>query len=92
LINGHSSHQQKGDSLRTSCTALKHALGDHAGMALIQQHWALVRELLSKFPGSEEIETAGDSFLLVFIKPSQAVTFALLLQHRQRELAETSPR
>jgi class 3 adenylate cyclase len=67
-------------------------LGDHAGTALLQQHRALVRELLRKFPGSEEIETAGDSFLLVFSKPSEAVIFALLLQHRQRELGEPSQR
>jgi WD40 repeat protein/class 3 adenylate cyclase/tRNA A-37 threonylcarbamoyl transferase component Bud32 len=71
-------------------TALKRSLGDQAGAALIQQHRALVRELLRQFPGSDEIETAGDSFLLVFSKPSAAVTFALLLQHRQRQLGEKS--
>src|SRR5512137_2505672 len=60
-------------------TLLKHTLGDRAGAALIQQHRALVRELLRQFPESEEIETAGDSFLLVFSKPSDAVTFGLLL-------------
>jgi class 3 adenylate cyclase len=71
-------------------TALKRALGDHAGTALIQQYRALVRELLRQFPESEEIETAGDSFLLVFRKPSAAVTFGLQLQHCQRQLGETS--
>jgi hypothetical protein len=69
-------------------TKLKQTLGDHAGAAIIQQHRALVRELLRQFPESEEIETAGDSFLLVFSKPSDAVTFGLLLVHRQNKLAE----
>jgi WD40 repeat protein/class 3 adenylate cyclase len=69
-------------------TQLKQSLGDHAGATLIQQHRTLVRELLGQFPESSEIETAGDSFLLVFSKPSAAVTFALLLLHWQKKLAE----
>jgi class 3 adenylate cyclase len=61
-------------------TALKQQLGDHAGVALVQQHHALVRKKLKQFPHAEESSTAGDSFFLVFIKPSDAVRFALLLQ------------
>ena len=34
------------------------------------------------FAGGEEIETAGDSFLIVFSKPSDAVHFGLLLHAR----------
>jgi WD40 repeat protein/class 3 adenylate cyclase len=71
-----------------SSTALKQRLGDKAGAALIQQQRALVRQLLNACPGAEEIETAGDSFLLSFAKPSDAVRFALVLQSRLRGLNE----
>lgn len=69
-----------------SSTALKQQLGDRVGAALIQQHHALVRQLLVSCPGAEEIETAGDSFLVSFPKPSDAVRFALVLQARLRLL------
>lgn len=74
-----------------SSTALKQRLGDKAGSALIQQHRALVRQLLAACPGAEEIETAGDSFLLSFPKPSDAVRFALVLQGRLRALNQGQP-
>jgi class 3 adenylate cyclase len=67
---------------------LKRALGDQAGVALIQRHHALVRELLGRFAEAAEIATAGDSFLLEFTKPSEAVRFALLLQGRLRVLGQ----
>ena len=67
-------------------TALKQQMGDLTGATLIQQHHALVRELLRGFPGGEEIETAGDSFLIVFTKPSDAVHFGLLLHATLRAL------
>jgi serine/threonine-protein kinase len=63
-------------------THLKQALGDATAVELIQRHHALVRDLLRGFAGSEEIETAGDSFFVAFAKPSDAVKFALLLQKR----------
>ena len=63
-------------------TALKHKLGDQAGSDLIERHHALVRQVLATFREGEEIETAGDSFLLLFTKPSSSVKFALLLQAR----------
>lgn len=71
-------------------TALKQQLGDKAGAALIQQHHALVRQLLADSQGAEEIETAGDSFLLLFPKPSDAVRFALVLQGRLRGESEAT--
>jgi class 3 adenylate cyclase/tRNA A-37 threonylcarbamoyl transferase component Bud32 len=71
-------------------TQLKQTLGDHAGATLIQQHRTLVRELLGQFSESSEIETAGDSFLLVFSKPSSAVIFGLALLNRQKKLAENT--
>ena len=58
-------------------TQLKAELGDQAGVALLREHHALVRELLAGFAEAEEISTAGDSFLLVFRKPSDALRFAL---------------
>lgn len=66
-------------------TALKQSLGDHAGIARLQQHHELVRHLVASFPGAEECFAAGDSFLLLFPTPSEAVRFAVLLQARLRE-------
>src|SRR5258708_2245173 len=68
-------------------TGLKQALGDEEAVSLIQQPHALVREILARFSEGQEIETAGDSFFLVFAKPSDAVKFSLLLQCRLRALA-----
>src|ERR1051326_6441101 len=67
-------------------TALKKQWGEHEAMGLCQRHNALVREVLSKFSDAQEIETAGDSFLLVFVRPSEAVAFSLELQARLRAL------
>ena len=67
-------------------TALKQKVGDRTGASLIQQHHGLVRELLRGFKGGEEIETAGDSFLIVFTRPSDAVHFGLLLHARLRAM------
>src|SRR5260370_40598453 len=67
-------------------TALKQQVGDRTGASLIQQHHGLVRELLRGFNGGEEIETAGDSFLIVFTRPSDAVHFGLLLHARLRAM------
>ncbi|MFO1501293.1 MAG: protein kinase [Verrucomicrobiota bacterium] len=63
-------------------TSLKQQLGDRAGARIIEEHHRIVREILGRFPGGQEIETAGDSFLIIFTTPSEAVTFALLLQNR----------
>jgi class 3 adenylate cyclase len=71
-------------------TRLKQSLGDTDGYDRIQEHHGLVREILAGFPEGEEIGTAGDSFFLVFAKPSEAVKFSLLLQARLRDLSENS--
>src|SRR5207245_2825452 len=63
---------------------LKQDLGDLRGVAIIQKHHAVVREILSGLPEGEEISTGGDSFFIVFSKPSDATKFALLLQSRLR--------
>lgn len=54
---------------------------------MIGQHHALLRETLAQFPEAEEISTAGDSFFIVFTRPSDAAHFALLAQKATRELA-----
>ena len=68
-------------------TALKQRLGDRAWTRLIEAHHQLVRNALREF-GGQEIETAGDSFLLLFGTPSQAVTFSVLLQARLRRFRD----
>jgi len=71
-------------------TKLKQDLGDRQAVNPIQQHHAVVRELLGRFSEALEIVTAGDSFFIVFAKPSDAVTFSLLLQALLRSLAQES--
>jgi hypothetical protein len=60
-------------------TALKSKIGDKAAGALISQHQAHVRRLLSE-TGGREIDCALDDFFLTFDSPSAAATFALRLQ------------
>jgi WD40 repeat protein len=71
-------------------TALMQRLGNQAGATFLKRRRQLVREVLASFPQGEEIETAGDSFLLVFPKPSDAVRFALTLQAKSRQSATES--
>lgn len=71
-------------------TAIKQELGDIAGNALIKQQQDIIREILLQFPEAEEINTAGDSFFIVFIRPSDAVQYALLLVTRLREVRTTT--
>jgi len=71
-------------------TQLKQNLGDREAVQLIQAHHATYRELLAQFPSAEEIDTAGDSFFLVFATPSDATRFALLAQARTHALAAES--
>jgi len=66
-------------------TALKQQLGDRAGVELLQEHHRLVRQTLSQFAGAEEVLLAGDSFLVLFPMPSEAVKCALALQGRLRQ-------
>ena len=61
-------------------TALKQGLGEREVASLFQDYRGLVRSQRTQFSESEEIETAGDSFLMVFARPSKAVEFALILQ------------
>jgi serine/threonine-protein kinase len=65
-------------------TELKVKLGEAQAIRLLQGHRQVVRELLARFQEAEEIETAGDSFFIVFAKPSEAAQFALWLQSTLR--------
>jgi class 3 adenylate cyclase/tetratricopeptide (TPR) repeat protein/tRNA A-37 threonylcarbamoyl transferase component Bud32 len=69
-------------------TRLKQILGDRAAIELIQRHHGLIRELIGRFPEAEEIGTAGDSFFIVFTKPSDAAQFALLMQNGLRQFRQ----
>ncbi|MSU34256.1 MAG: adenylate/guanylate cyclase domain-containing protein [Pedosphaera sp.] len=71
-------------------TRLKQTLGDREGVAVIQHHHALLREILGHFTEAQEINTAGDSFFIVFVKPSDTARFALQLQARLRALPQTA--
>ncbi len=66
---------------------LKQRLGDDQGVRLIERHDALVRETLVRFPGAYETGLAGDSFMLVFARPDDAVQFSLVVQAGLRRLA-----
>jgi len=71
-------------------TALLQRLGDQAGTTFLKQRREIIRNKLGSNLEGEEIETAGDSFLLVFPKPSDAVRFALLVQAQLRSFSEAS--
>lgn len=69
-------------------TAITESLGDRAAVMLIQEHNALIRDVLKRNRGGREVETAGDSFFLVFTTASDAVRFAVQAQAGMRALAE----
>ena len=70
-----------------SSTALKQALGDEKAAELFARHHSILRAILKEFPDAEEIETAGDSFFLVFSTPSSAVRFATQLRKALLQLS-----
>ena len=57
-------------------TKLKQDLGDQKAVDLIQLHHQKVRDILAPFSEGEEINAGGDSFVIVFTKPSDAIRFA----------------
>lgn len=73
-------------------TRLKQLLGDATGTSLVEDFQASIRNLLSGFPEAQEINTAGDSFFLAFIRPSDSVNFALQFQASLRKSPEDSER
>lgn len=69
-------------------TKLKALVGERRAGEVIMRHHEGVRMLLKKFPGGQEIETAGDQFLLLFSNTTDATQFALRLHHQNRQLSE----
>ncbi len=61
------------------------ALGDHAWAELLGRHHQLVRRELARF-GGEEIDTAGDGFLVLFDGPARAIRSALAIRDGLAEL------
>jgi class 3 adenylate cyclase len=61
------------------------ALGDRAWTDLLAAHHHAVRRALARF-GGEEIDTAGDGFLVVFDGPARAVRCALAIRDEVAEL------
>jgi pimeloyl-ACP methyl ester carboxylesterase len=59
-----------------SSTELVTRLGDQAWQELLERHYAMVREELSRFRG-HEVDTAGDGFFATFDGPARAVRCAL---------------
>lgn len=69
-------------------TKLKSLVGERRAGEVILRHHEGVRTLLKKFPGGQEIETAGDQFLLLFSNTTDATQFALRLHAQNRQLTE----
>jgi class 3 adenylate cyclase len=61
------------------------ALGDHAWAELLERHHQLVRRELARF-GGEEIDAAGDGFLVLFDGPARAIRCALAIRDGLAEL------
>jgi class 3 adenylate cyclase len=66
-------------------TGLKQRLGDARASELIWQHHAEFRTVLRVYPEATEIDTKGDSFLVLFTLASDAVRFALSWQRYLQE-------
>ena len=71
-------------------TAQQSELGNVRAFEITAEHRQVFRDLLANFDG-EEVETAGDSFLIVFAAPSEGVRFALHMQAAMRQARETTP-
>lgn len=69
-------------------TKLKALVGERRAGEVILRHHESVRALLKQFPGGQEIETAGDQFLLLFSNTTDATKFALHLHAQNRQLSE----
>lgn len=69
-------------------TKLQTEQGNLAATDLVYRHYRIVRDALRSFDG-REIKTAGDSMLIVFAAPSEAIKFALVAQRSMREHAMT---
>ncbi len=64
-------------------TQQQSTLGNVRAAEMVRAHRGVFRETLKAADG-QEVETAGDSFLVVFATPSEAVKFALRMQAAMR--------
>jgi len=71
-------------------TKIKQKYGDSKAVSIIEDHHAIIRELLRSTVSGREVSTSGDSFFMVFSTPSDAVLFALKWQDRIRDFAYSS--
>jgi len=71
-------------------TRQQSTLGNIRAAALVRVHREIFRGALGDVDG-QEVETAGDSFLVVFATPSEAVKFALHMQAAMRAARGDEP-
>jgi len=71
-------------------TRLQSDLGNLRATEIVGRHQSVVRQLLLGFDG-REVDTQGDSFLLVFAAPSEGVRFALRLVAAMRAARAEEP-
>ena len=64
-------------------TQLQVEQGNTLAARLVQRHYAIMRATLAQYDG-REISTAGDSMLIVFAAPADAVKFAVQAEHAMR--------
>jgi class 3 adenylate cyclase len=65
-------------------TKLQVEHGNVVAAGMVRQHYAMMRRILESFDG-KEISTSGDSMLIVFAAPADAVKFALSVEKAMRE-------
>ncbi len=71
-------------------TRLQTELGNLRAAELVHRHYALMRHVLGSFDG-REIKTVGDSMLIVFAAPSEAVKFAVHAERAMRQERQAQP-
>ncbi|MBM4040624.1 MAG: hypothetical protein FJ290_19125, partial [Planctomycetes bacterium] len=71
-------------------TGQQSKLGNIRAAEVVDEHRRTFREALRELDG-REVETAGDSFLVVFAAPSEGVKFALRLQAAMRGARAATP-
>lgn len=71
-------------------TKIKQQFGDSKAVSIIEDHHAIVCELLRASVSGREVSTSADSFFIVCATPSEAVVFALKWQDRIRDFAYSS--
>jgi class 3 adenylate cyclase len=71
-------------------TAITHALGDEAAMALLDVHNSIVRNALAEL-GGREVKHTGDGIMASFVSAAGAVRCAIQIQRELDKHAQTNP-